>query len=550
MLKNRYRRILVFFARILASIFFWDILLPRFGFGRWVKATRPRRLRNIATGYHDLAVSLGGVHIKVGQFLSARMDILPLEVTEELMGLQDKVPAEDFGHIRALAEAELGAPLAEAFAEFDHTPIAAASLGQVHRAVLKEDAIQDFGRDVMVKVQRPGIEAIIETDLAALERVGGWIMRYRPVRRRADVPALLAEFSQVLYQEIDYLAEGSHARQFAENFSGVPGIRVPAVVWDQTTRRVLTLEDVYAIKISDYSQIDAAGIDRKEVAIRLFDTYMRQIFEDGFFHADPHPGNLFVDPNGDDETGWQLTFVDFGMVGHIRPNTRAGLREFLIGVGTKDSARIIKAYEILNILLPGADLTLLEQAEARVFERVWGKSMDELRDISFEEIHEFAMEYRDLVYEMPFQVPQDLIFLLRTAAILSGMCTGLDPGFNVWNVLRPYGEKLMGEETRSLTWLKEAVAILQTLISLPRQAETLFTRLNRGKLRVQAPAVELGVKQINQTLKNLVYAVIFFALLSSGVQLYLRQPDWLAYAFMGTAGLFLIAALWPRPRNR
>jgi predicted unusual protein kinase regulating ubiquinone biosynthesis (AarF/ABC1/UbiB family) len=151
---------------------------------------------------------------------------------------------------------------------------------------------------------------------------------------------------------------------------------------------------------------------------------------------------------------------------------------------------------------------------------------------------------------MPFQVPQDLIFLLRTAAILSGMCTGLDPGFNFWNVLRPYGEQLMGEETRSLAWLKEAVAILQTLLSLPKQAEALINRLNRGKLQVQAPAVERGIRQINQTLKNLVYAVIFFAFLSSGVQLYFRQPDWLAFAFLGFAGLFLMAAVWPRHRNR
>lgn len=553
--KTRYRRIILFFARNLAAIFLWDVFLPRLGFKSLAAGTRPRRLRKIARGYHNLAVSLGGVHIKVGQFLSARMDVLPPEVTEELTGLQDEVPPEDFADIRALAEVELGAPLGDIFAHFEETPLAAASLGQVHRALLKDAEKEDFGARVVVKVQRPDIETIIETDLRALQRVSSWIMRYRPIRRRADIPALLAEFTRVLYQEIDYLAEGSHALIFAENFAGVPGVRVPAVVWERTTKRVLTLEDVFAIKISDYTQIDAAGIDRGEVAIRLFDTYMHQIFEDGFFHADPHPGNLFVDPNGDEvlpdgSPSWKLTFVDFGMVGHIPPNSRAGLREFLIGIGTKDTARVIKAYQILEILLPGADLKLLEEAEAKVFDRFWGKSMEELRSISFEEFHEFAAEYRDLVFEMPFQVPQDLIFLLRTAAILSGMCTGLDPDFNFWTVLKPYGEKLLGEETRSASILKEAGAILRTLISLPQQAESLITRLNRGDLIVQSPGILRGIKQLNQTLRGLVYALLFFALLSNGVQLYQEQPGWLAYTLLIFAALFLIAAIWPRRHAR
>ena len=204
-------------------------------------------------------------------------------------------------------------------------------------------------------------------------------MRYRPVRKRIDIPSLLAEFTKVLYEEIDYIAEGRNASTFAENFADVPGVRVPEVVWSHTTKRVLTLEDVFAIKITDYQEMDDAGIDRAEVANRLFDTYMRQIFEDGFFHADPHPGNLFVDTNGPDGP-WLLTFIDFGMVGHIPPNTRAGLKEFAIGMGTKDANRIINAYKTLNILLPNADLDLIIQAESAMFDRFWGKSMDEMTE--------------------------------------------------------------------------------------------------------------------------------------------------------------------------
>jgi len=543
--RSRYRRINFFFARVLLNVFIWEIFFPIIGLRKFAAKTRSRRLRQIAKNYHDLAVRLGGVLIKVGQFLSARMDVFPEEITEELAGLQDEVPPVNFDAIRILAEGELNSSLEEVFETFEAAPLAAASLGQVHRARLKPRDEQTFGTQVVVKIQRPDIETIIATDLSALRWVGNIVMRYRPVRKRIDLPALLREFTKVLYQEIDYIAEGSNASMFAENFADVPGVRVPAVVWSHTTKRVLTLEDVFAIKITDYQEMDQAGIDRAEVANRLFDTYMRQIFEDGFFHADPHPGNLFVDTNGP-EGPWMLTFIDFGMVGHIPPNTRAGLKEFAIGMGTKDANRIIGAYKMLNILLPNADLDLIIQAESAMFDRFWGKSMDELRNISFDEMHDFAKEFRELVYEMPFQVPQDLVFLFRTVAILAGICTGLHPDFNLWTVMAPYTEKMISEEAGASTWLKEAGMILQTLVALPRKTEDVLDRISRGGLAVQIPAGERQLKQINQTLRRLVYAVLFLALLTSGTQVYLNQEGWLAYLLLGAAGLALLAVLMPR----
>jgi predicted unusual protein kinase regulating ubiquinone biosynthesis (AarF/ABC1/UbiB family) len=533
---------------MLINLFFWEIIFPNIGLRKLSSKTRSKRLSKIARDYHNLAVRLGGVLIKVGQFLSARMDVLPEEITNELAGLQDEVPAEDFEAIRTLAESELDGALLDQFASFEKTPLAAASLGQVHRATLKKKDQQDFGTQVVVKIQRPDIETIIATDLSALRWAGNLVMRYRQLRKRIDIRALLAEFTTVLYQEIDYLAEGQNALTFGENFTDIPGVRVPQVVWSHTTKKVLTLEDVYAIKITDYQEIDQAGIDRAEVATRLFDTYMRQIFEDGFFHADPHPGNLFVDTNGPDGP-WLLTFIDFGMVGRIPPNTRAGLKELAIGLGTKDAKRIIESYKLLNILLPNADLSLIEQAESAMFDRFWGKSMDELRNIPFDEMHEFAIEFRELVYQMPFQVPQDLIFLFRTVAILAGICTGLDPDFNLWTVMAPYTEKMIADEAGAATWLKEAGMILQTLIALPRKTETMLDRLNRGGLVVQIPAGERQLKQISQTLRRLVFAVLFLAFLTNGVIVYLNQPGWLANLLLAAAGLCLIAVLFPRRRG-
>jgi predicted unusual protein kinase regulating ubiquinone biosynthesis (AarF/ABC1/UbiB family) len=550
--RTRYRKILAFFARWIITIFFWELVFPRLGLRKLSERSRSKRMQRFGQQYHRLAVSLGGVMIKVGQFLSARADVLPVEITNELEGLQDEVPPEDFDKLHALAEAELGGQLEEKYTAFDETPLAAASLGQVHRArLLTNEDTPEFGDEVVVKIQRPDIETIINTDLSALQVVSRWVMRYKEIQKRVDIPSLLAEFTSVLYQEIDYLAEGRNAEKFAQNFADVPGVRVPEVVWSHTTKRVLTLEDVYAIKITDYEDIDAAGIDRSEVADRVFDAYMRQIFEHGFFHADPHPGNLFVDPepNGED-TKWQLTFVDFGMVGHITPNAREGLREIVIAIGTKDSKRLIKAYQVLNILLPGANLELIEQAEAAMFDRFWGKSMDELSKIEFEEMHEFAKEFRELAYEMPFQVPQNLIFLLRMVAILSGICTGLDREFNVWEIVMPYAEKLIAEEVRSTDWLGEVGAILQTIIALPRKTESVLDRINRGGLKIQTPGAERRLYRIEHTLKRVPYAILFFAFLSNGVQLYLQEKAVFAGVLLFGAAVSLLAAVIPRRGHR
>lgn len=556
MIRRRYRRIVTFFARLLLSFAFWDLLLPRIGFRRWSRQNRPERLTKSARAFRGLAVQLGGVMIKVGQFLSARVDVLPSEITEELAGLQDEVPPEAFEDIRHVVESEFGVPLVEKYAYFEEQPLAAASLGQVHRARVHPESSNDSPDDstqpadelfdVVVKVQRPNIEKIIATDLAALRTVGNWLQRYRPISRRADVPALLAEFTRVLYEEIDYLAEGRNAEIFAANFEADEGVKVPRVVWTHTTRRTLTLEDVLAIKITDYEAITAAGIDRAEVATRLLDTYLRQIFEDGFFHADPHPGNLFVAPLPqipvDKPVPWQLTFVDFGMVGRVPPHTREGLRELLIGVGTQDSARVVKAYQMLGVLLPGADLDLLEKLEAKAFEQFWGKNMSELTHIDTQQIRQFASEFRDLIYSMPFQVPQDFIFLARCVGILSGMCTGLDPQFNVWNSLAPFAQKLVAEESRfgMDVLLEEVKTYLRSLVSLPVRMDAVLKRLERGEVAVRIPEVDRRVRRLERAVLQLVSAILFTALLLTGMLLYLASESPFWQILLAGAGLSLI----------
>ena len=545
-LRARYRHIIGFFARTVASLIFWEIILPRIGLRVVTKSTRAERYRQIASRFRALAIRMGGVMIKVGQFLSARLDVLPVEITEELSGLQDEVPAEDFDAIRKLAETELGAALEDIYERFDPNPLAAASLGQVHRARLLVDAPEaEQFRDVVVKIQRPFIDQLIDVDFSALRRVGGWLMRYGPIRKRVDVPALINELETTVHREIDYLSEGKNAETFGTNFIDQKHIHVPRVVWSRTTKRVLTLEDVFAIKITNYDEITAAGIDRAEVAEVLSDAYLKQIFEDGFFHADPHPGNLFVTPipaTDGKEVTWQLTFVDFGMVGTIPEELREGLREVLIGIGTRNPARVVQAYQTIGVILPGADLKLLEQAEAQLFDRFWGMSMSELRNVRHREMRQFGMQFRELMYEMPFQLPHNLLLLARTLAILSGMCTGLDPNFNIWSQMAPYAQKLISDEGISNweVWLDEIGELVKALIALPSQTGHVLSRLERGELSVNTPQVSRQIYHLESAVNRLTGGIVFAAFLFGGVVLYQSGNLTLSYLFWAFSALTLL----------
>lgn len=545
-LRARYFRVLVFFAGVVLGVLWWDIFLRRVGLRRLSQRTAPSRYARAARRFRALAIRLGGVWIKVGQFLSARVDVLPEAITRELVSLQDEVPPESFPAIRAVVASAFDEPLEAIFPSFDAEPLASASLGQVHRARLHE------GDDVVVKVQRPRIHQILRVDLAALERVIGWLKRYRPINRRADLDALFEEFSRTLWEEVDYLAEAENARRFSRMFSEEARIRIPEVYERYTTKTVLTLEDVYFIKITDYAAIEGVQVERAEVADRLFRTYLRQIFEEGFFHADPHPGNLFVEqleeghPLHQLTGGWRLVFVDFGMVGQVTPEIRDGLRDLAIAFGRRELDRLMLAYQKMGVLLPGADLERIREAEGALFDRLWGKSMRELVQTHPQEMRRFASEFRDVLYEMPFQVPEDLIFLGRCVAILSGMCTGLNPDFNLFEGMAPFAQRLLTEEGGDgfediLSVLLEQ---LQALSTLPARLDRTLTRVDRGEVTLKVSAasdLQRDLKRLNRSVDRLVSAVIFAALLMVSGLLYINGEVVLG---LGGMALSLLAILW------
>ncbi len=552
MIRTRYRRILFFFARVILSVIAWDIVLARLGLRALARSTRPKRMQRAAARFRVLAIQMGGMMIKVGQFMSSRLDVLPREITDELSGLQDEVAAESFADIRCELESSLQAPVGEKFIEFEEEAMASASIGQAHRARLRvetEEGVQTL--PVVVKVQRPNIENVIHTDLAALHIVSRWMNYYRPIRKHVDVPALMVELERSVYEEMDYIREGRNAERFAENFRADPGVRVPQVYWQTTTKKVITLEDVQAIKITDYAEIEAAGVDRAEVAERLLDVYLKQILEDRFYHADPHPGNLFVQPLGEEggqKREWRLVFVDFGMTGEVPENIMDGLREVIIAISTGDAARLVRADQMLNFLLPSADLELLERAYNRVFERFWGKSTREMVKMHTKEASAFLREFRQLIYDMPFQFPEDMILFGRCMSILSGICSGLNPAFNFWTSIAPFAQKLIEQEAgRGLEfWLKEIVDVLTSAATLPKKVESVLRHVESGKLQVQTPDLNQKIAQLERTQGRVVGAILFTAFLLAGVQLYLGGQPQLALAAAGLSVFCLLVILLRR----
>jgi predicted unusual protein kinase regulating ubiquinone biosynthesis (AarF/ABC1/UbiB family) len=526
--RARYRRILRFALRYLAQTWWYEIILPRIGFAGVAVRGRAARLTRVALRFHMLAVELGGLMIKVGQFLSSRLDVLPPEITTELAGLQDEVPAAPFSAIKQLAEAELGVPLELAYPSFDEAPVAAASLGQAHRARLAAaDAADNGFEQVVVKVQRPGIQSIVDVDLAALRRVAGWLSHLRVVSDHVDPRALVTEFAKTSMQEIDYLHEAAGAERFHDMFVDDPRVAVPEIVWERTTRRVLTLSDVTAIKINDVAGLRAAGIDPSEVAAVFAEVMFEQLFGHGYFHADPHPGNVFVTPVTSNSSGapagqaWRLTFVDFGMMGEVTDELRNGLRRLLIAVASRDGRGLVDGIQDVGVLLPTADTADLERALAQLFDRFGGMGFAQLRKVDQREFREFGQEFGMVVRSLPFQLPENFLLVIRSMSLTSGVCSSLDPEFNIWDAIEPYATRLLREEGGNLAMsaAKEAISFAGTALRLPGRIDALITRINDGVVTVATPSIDRRLGRLERLLRKAIGAVLFAGFLVGGILL-------------------------------
>ncbi|MEN9603337.1 MAG: hypothetical protein RL545_26, partial [Actinomycetota bacterium] len=454
------------------------------------------------------------------EFASSRLDVLPSSITEELESLQDEVAPEPFDKIKQSIERELGLPVNVSFSSFEQTPIAAASLGQVYQAKLSPGLAEETGTTaVVVKVLRPGIEDIVEVDLKAIRKVGQWLSRIKLVSRRTDAPALVEEFAKVSLEEVDYFHEAGNLERFAANFEDDPRVGTPEVVWERTAKRVLTLTDVSAIKINDVDELVAAGIDPDSVAAELARITFEQIFNHGFFHADPHPGNIFVSKNEDGT--FKIAFIDFGMMGEISDGLRNGLQSFIFALVGRDPRACVEAMKRLGVLLPTVDSVELERAIAVMFERFGGVGVADIVSTDPEEFKQLALEFSDLLRALPFQLPEDFLLLFRSISLISGVTSALNRDFNMWDAVDPFARTLLngGGSSTFKAIRREVASFARTAAGLPQKLDSVLSRLDQGNLAIRMPEVEKGLRRIDGSARRITAGVVFAVLFLSGVAL-------------------------------
>jgi predicted unusual protein kinase regulating ubiquinone biosynthesis (AarF/ABC1/UbiB family) len=370
-------------------------------------------------------IELGPTFIKIGQSLGTRADLLPLPFVVELGTLVDQVPAFPNEVAFARIEHDLGKKINEVYAEFELEPVAAASLGQVYRARLFT------GEEVAVKVQRPNLEATIKGDIEILRKVADFAERFPQLNENADWSGMLREFNETVHEEMDYAAEGRNAERFRENFRNWSNVHVPKIFWHATTSKVLTMEFINGTKVVDLGRLQQKGIAPEKVNRLLIRTYLKQLLEDGFFHADPHPGNLLVMDDG------KLAFFDFGMVGRITPELQSKMIDAFFHVVGKDPVGIAQDLIELDFLKPGTNPNVVRPVVEKMFEFHLNLK---LKDVNFKEL---TYDLADVMYDYPFRLPSNFTYIMRALMTLEGIGIITDPEFNFFETAKPYAKEFM-----------------------------------------------------------------------------------------------------------
>lgn len=412
---------------------------------------------------------LGTTFIKFGQILSTRHDLLSTEIIHELEKLQDEVPAFPFETAKKIIETELKSNLEELYSFFDCKPLAAASIGQVYRAVLTD------GRQVVVKIRRPFINKEVEADLKMLYKIARFFEKRISWAQKGAFVELIAEFERSIKEEMDFASEGRNASKFKRNFASDPGVLIPAVYWQFTTSKILTLEYLNGIKLNNLGEIERSGFSRMELALKLVQALFKQIMIDGFFHGDPHPGNVAVGPEG------QIIFMDFGMTGRMNKESRIIAGDLFLALVGRDADRVAKAVLALGVVPESVDKNILQRDIELLQEKYYTTSLDRIS------LKEAIGDLMEVVFKHRVCLLPEFIMLAKSLMTLEGVVQELAPGLNIVSMAEPFVRKLIAERLKTQIPGKARKALLdlsETIYMFPKRIGQILEMLAEGELKI------------------------------------------------------------------
>ncbi|ACK70678.1 ABC-1 domain protein [Gloeothece citriformis PCC 7424] len=479
-------------------------------------------------------LKLGPTFIKIGQSLSTRADLLPIEYVQEFSQLQDRVPGFSAEIAILTIETELGKPITDLFEQFESSPLASASLGQVHRAKLFT------GEEVVVKVQRPGLQKLFNLDFEVVHqllRFANWFPSFRKYR----LEAIYQEFFGLLFQEIDYINEGKNAERFRENFQDYPQIKAPIVYWEYTTRKILTLEYLPGIKVDDRTALEANGVNLDEVIKLGICSYLKQLLLDGFFQSDPHPGNMAVNLNGD------LIFYDFGTMAEVKPVAKDQMIKTFFAVLKKDTDEVVETLVYMGLIEPISDLSSVRRIVRFLLDNFRDKPVD-IR--AFEQISE---EVYLMFKQQPFRLPAQMTFIIKSLTTLDGIARALDPQYNLLAASQPFIQSLTvsdgNRKTLVMTLARQTANLIRNTFTPGSRTERLILRLEerieQGDLRFRVRSLENErlLKRIYLGVKTLINACLMGFSVLAAIGLLptpYRELAIIPFSLAGLFGLFFL----------
>jgi len=480
---------------------------------------------------------LGTTFIKLGQILSTRPDIVPQEYITELEKLQSSAPPFPFSDVKRIIGEELDLSIDEVFMEFEQTPLAAASIAQVHRAKL------NTGEHVVVKIQRPGISQIVETDLNILSAIARLLEKHVSESRLYNPTELIDEFKRVIRLELDFTTEGTNTDYFYRNFAGNKKVKIPKVYWHFSSRRILALEEIRGTKIDVIETLDESNINRKNLAKACIELFFDQIFKHGFFHADPHPGNLFVLEDG------RIGLIDFGMVGHLSDEMLRYITSWLLALLKKDVDQIVKLYLRLGIIEDDTNVTKLKIEMAEFLDRYLSMPLNQ--------IHIGELINETLTASMRYQIkfPSNFLLLGKAIITIEGVVTRLDPEFEILSFSRLYTSQLMRQQLKPQRWFQDVYGIFEDISymvkELPLQLNQILRKIQKGKLKldIELPSIDRLTLELDKVSNRISFSLIIAALIVGSsiiVQntgIYRNVLGIAGFAVAGILGLWLVVSI-------